>query len=150
MARRKPKEVVFYYICSTLLIVFLSFCCLFFRCERATLRCLLSLMGHRVQEKPLKDSHAPHRGRAPWKRAVEADFAAPLVAASQILSSKSPKLLLRFLNCDAGQCISQLLVCNGDQDCEDGLDERNCGRDDSHYSCDLHKTPPNSDFTGRG
>uniref|UniRef100_A0A3P9LPN6 Complement component C7 n=1 Tax=Oryzias latipes TaxID=8090 RepID=A0A3P9LPN6_ORYLA len=52
--------------------------------------------------------------------------------------------------CTSGQCISQLLVCNGDQDCEDGLDERNCGRDDSHYSCDLHKTPPNSDFTGRG
>uniref|UniRef100_A0A8C7YT26 Complement component C7 n=1 Tax=Oryzias sinensis TaxID=183150 RepID=A0A8C7YT26_9TELE len=52
--------------------------------------------------------------------------------------------------CTSGQCISQLLMCNGDQDCEDGLDERNCGRDDSHYSCDLHKTPPNSDFTGRG
>ncbi|KAM4528425.1 complement component C7 [Odontesthes bonariensis] len=52
--------------------------------------------------------------------------------------------------CTSGQCISQSLVCNGDQDCEDGLDERNCNIDDSQYSCDLAKTPPNSDFTGRG
>ncbi|XP_060917376.1 complement component 7b [Labrus mixtus] len=52
--------------------------------------------------------------------------------------------------CTAGQCISRSLVCNGDQDCEDGLDERNCDEDRSHYSCDIDKTPPNSDFTGRG
>lgn len=51
---------------------------------------------------------------------------------------------------DAGQCISQSLVCNGDQDCEDGLDEGSCDGDGSQYSCDLDKTPPNSDFTGRG
>uniref|UniRef100_A0A3P8TNR8 Complement component C7 n=1 Tax=Amphiprion percula TaxID=161767 RepID=A0A3P8TNR8_AMPPE len=52
--------------------------------------------------------------------------------------------------CSSGQCISQSLVCNGDQDCEDGLDERSCDRDNNQYSCDLDKTPPNSDFTGRG
>ncbi|XP_059214454.1 complement component 7b [Centropristis striata] len=52
--------------------------------------------------------------------------------------------------CTSGQCISRSLVCNGDQDCEDGLDERNCDPDGSNYSCDLDKTPPNSDFTGRG
>ncbi|XP_026195644.1 complement component C7 [Anabas testudineus] len=53
-------------------------------------------------------------------------------------------------HCTSGQCISRSLVCNGDQDCEDGLDERNCNSDNSQYSCDLDKTPPNSDFTGRG
>ncbi|XP_029920788.1 complement component C7 [Myripristis murdjan] len=52
--------------------------------------------------------------------------------------------------CTSGQCISRSLVCNGDQDCEDGLDERGCDLDSSHYSCDMDKTPPNSDFTGRG
>ncbi|KAI3361942.1 hypothetical protein L3Q82_012291, partial [Scortum barcoo] len=52
--------------------------------------------------------------------------------------------------CTSGQCISQSLVCNGDQDCEDGLDERGCNVDRSQYSCDIDKTPPNSDFTGRG
>ncbi|XP_056147148.1 complement component 7b [Lampris incognitus] len=52
--------------------------------------------------------------------------------------------------CTSGQCISQSLVCNGDQDCEDGLDERGCSQDSSHYVCDTDKTPPNSDVTGRG
>nr|AXB74599.1 complement component 7 [Planiliza haematocheilus] len=52
--------------------------------------------------------------------------------------------------CASGQCISQSLVCNGDQDCEDGLDERHCAQDSSQYICDNDKTPPNSDFTGRG
>ncbi|KAM3874392.1 complement component C7-like [Diretmus argenteus] len=52
--------------------------------------------------------------------------------------------------CTSGQCISQSLVCNGDQDCEDGQDERGCDPESSYYSCDLDKTPPNSDFTGRG
>ncbi|KAF7652717.1 hypothetical protein LDENG_00093410 [Lucifuga dentata] len=53
--------------------------------------------------------------------------------------------------CTSGQCISQSLVCNGDQDCEDGLDERGCdGHESSHYLCDMDKTPPNSDLTGRG
>ncbi|XP_051794585.1 complement component 7b [Acanthochromis polyacanthus] len=53
-------------------------------------------------------------------------------------------------HCTSGQCISQSLVCNGDQDCEDGLDERSCDQDNDQYSCDLDKKPPNSDFTGRG
>ncbi|XP_015249550.1 PREDICTED: complement component C7-like, partial [Cyprinodon variegatus] len=48
------------------------------------------------------------------------------------------------------QCISQSLVCNGDQDCEDGLDEQSCGQSSSQYLCDLVKTPPNSDLTGKG
>ncbi|KAM9841104.1 complement component C7-like [Aulostomus maculatus] len=52
--------------------------------------------------------------------------------------------------CMSGQCISQSLVCNGDQDCEDGLDERGCDEGSSQYVCDMDKTPPNSDFTGRG
>nr|XP_040053970.1 complement component 7b [Gasterosteus aculeatus aculeatus] len=52
--------------------------------------------------------------------------------------------------CTSGQCISRSLVCNGDQDCEDGLDERSCDQDGSKYTCDLDKTPPSSDVTGRG
>ncbi|KAM6985200.1 complement component 7b [Aplochiton taeniatus] len=52
--------------------------------------------------------------------------------------------------CSSGQCISQSLVCNGDQDCADGLDERACDVDSRHDVCDTDKTPPNSDFTGRG
>ncbi|XP_061589475.1 complement component 7b [Cololabis saira] len=52
--------------------------------------------------------------------------------------------------CTSGQCLSPSLVCNGDQDCEDGLDERNCDLDNRQYSCDLDKTPPNSEITGRG
>ncbi|XP_072311586.1 complement component 7b [Eucyclogobius newberryi] len=50
--------------------------------------------------------------------------------------------------CVSGQCISRGLLCNGDQDCEDGRDEAHC--DDPHYSCDSHKSPPHSDLTGRG
>ncbi|XP_034751456.1 complement component C7 [Etheostoma cragini] len=52
--------------------------------------------------------------------------------------------------CTSGQCISRSLVCNGDQDCEDGLDERSCDPDSSQDSCDINKPPPNSDITGRG
>ncbi|XP_008322854.1 complement component C7-like isoform X2 [Cynoglossus semilaevis] len=52
--------------------------------------------------------------------------------------------------CTTGQCISQSLVCNGDQDCEDGLDERNCAPEDRQNICDIDKTPPNSELTGRG
>ncbi|XP_077398784.1 complement component C7-like [Vanacampus margaritifer] len=56
----------------------------------------------------------------------------------------------RRFRCTSGQCISQSLVCNGDQDCEDGLDERGCNEDNSQFVCDFDKTPPNSDLTGRG
>lgn len=49
-----------------------------------------------------------------------------------------------------GQCISQSLVCNGDQDCEDGLDERGCDVNGRLEACDIDKTPPNSDLTGSG
>lgn len=65
---------------------------------------------------------------------------------------------IRFINnnnnicmCILGQCVSLSLVCNGDQDCEEGgTDERHCDADNSHYVCDLDKTPPNSDQTGKG
>ncbi|TWW66786.1 complement component 7b [Takifugu flavidus] len=52
--------------------------------------------------------------------------------------------------CTSGKCISRSLVCNGDQDCEDGLDERSCNLDGNQHSCDLDKTPPNSDLIGKG
>ncbi|KAL0965428.1 hypothetical protein UPYG_G00281170 [Umbra pygmaea] len=53
--------------------------------------------------------------------------------------------------CSSGQCVSRSLLCNGDQDCEDGgTDERRCDFDNSNYVCDLDKTPPNSDITGKG
>ncbi|XP_062867953.1 complement component 7b [Trichomycterus rosablanca] len=52
--------------------------------------------------------------------------------------------------CSSGQCLSPSLVCNGDQDCEeDGLDERQCSGS-STLVCNLDKTPPNSDLTGKG
>ncbi|XP_019739092.1 complement component C7 isoform X2 [Hippocampus comes] len=56
----------------------------------------------------------------------------------------------RRFRCTSGHCISQSLVCNGDQDCEDGLDERGCQADGSQFVCELDKTPPNSELTGRG
>lgn len=46
-----------------------------------------------------------------------------------------------------GQCINPSLVCNGDHDCEDGLDEQRCS---GTIVCDEQKPPPNSDLTGRG
>ncbi|KAM9820230.1 complement component C7-like [Neosynchiropus ocellatus] len=52
--------------------------------------------------------------------------------------------------CTSGRCISQSLTCNGDQDCDDGADERHCGINGDPYSCDIDKTPPNSELTGRG
>ncbi|KAI4879684.1 hypothetical protein NFI96_032018, partial [Prochilodus magdalenae] len=52
--------------------------------------------------------------------------------------------------CTSGQCISFSLACNGDQDCEeDGLDEQRCPQS-STAVCNTHKTPPNSDLTGKG
>ncbi|KAA0720003.1 Complement component C7 [Triplophysa tibetana] len=49
--------------------------------------------------------------------------------------------------CTSGQCISESLVCNGDHDCEDGLDEQRCS---GSTVCNEQKPPPNSDLTGRG
>uniref|UniRef100_A0A3B4CDP2 Complement component C7 n=1 Tax=Pygocentrus nattereri TaxID=42514 RepID=A0A3B4CDP2_PYGNA len=52
--------------------------------------------------------------------------------------------------CTSGQCISLSLACNGDQDCEeDGLDEQRCPQSSTSV-CNTHKTPPNSDLTGKG
>ncbi|KAH0627908.1 hypothetical protein JD844_008475 [Phrynosoma platyrhinos] len=55
--------------------------------------------------------------------------------------------------CFSGQCISQSLVCNGDQDCEeDGGDEDRC--DDVKAVCEnvkpSLKPPPNVELTGAG
>ncbi|XP_070759916.1 complement component C7 [Enoplosus armatus] len=52
--------------------------------------------------------------------------------------------------CLSGKCISQSLVCNGDQDCEeDGLDERACGAQ-KHDVCAHSTLPPNINLLGRG
>uniref|UniRef100_A0A3Q3VSR5 Complement component C7 n=1 Tax=Mola mola TaxID=94237 RepID=A0A3Q3VSR5_MOLML len=51
--------------------------------------------------------------------------------------------------CRSGKCISQSLVCNGDQDCEeDGLDEH-CPTQ-QHISCTKTTLPPNIEALGRG
>ncbi|XP_056628579.1 complement component C7 [Triplophysa dalaica] len=51
--------------------------------------------------------------------------------------------------CQSGKCISQSLVCNGDQDCEeDGLDEQQ--KCNSINVCDLEQPPPNVELTGQG
>lgn len=48
-----------------------------------------------------------------------------------------------------GQCLSRLLVCNGDHDCEeDSADEDRC--DESKTVCDIDKPPPNIELTGAG
>lgn len=52
--------------------------------------------------------------------------------------------------CTGGKCISAHLVCNGDQDCDDGSDERQCGHGSSTTVCDIDKPPPNADITGNG
>uniref|UniRef100_A0A672RX33 Complement component C7 n=1 Tax=Sinocyclocheilus grahami TaxID=75366 RepID=A0A672RX33_SINGR len=51
--------------------------------------------------------------------------------------------------CTSGQCINPSLVCNGDHDCEDGLDELRCSGSGT-VVCNEQKPPPNSDLTGRG
>uniref|UniRef100_A0A8C5GE23 Complement component C7 n=1 Tax=Gouania willdenowi TaxID=441366 RepID=A0A8C5GE23_GOUWI len=52
--------------------------------------------------------------------------------------------------CRSGQCISQSLVCNGDQDCEeDGLDESFCDAD-KHLVCEHSVPPPNIEKLGKG
>ncbi|XP_059193970.1 complement component C7 [Centropristis striata] len=52
--------------------------------------------------------------------------------------------------CRSGMCISQSLVCNGDQDCEeDGLDERTC-EVSKHIVCGHSNPPPNIDVIAKG
>uniref|UniRef100_A0A8C9U7R4 Complement component C7 n=1 Tax=Scleropages formosus TaxID=113540 RepID=A0A8C9U7R4_SCLFO len=53
--------------------------------------------------------------------------------------------------CSSGQCISQNLVCNGDQDCEeDGSDEQQCAESTIASVCDKQQIPPNTELTGKG
>ncbi|GLD54129.1 complement component C7-like protein, partial [Lates japonicus] len=52
--------------------------------------------------------------------------------------------------CRSGKCISQSLVCNGDQDCEeDGHDERACGIQ-KYIVCLNSAPPPNIELLGQG
>uniref|UniRef100_A0A8C2ZTB5 Complement component C7 n=1 Tax=Cyclopterus lumpus TaxID=8103 RepID=A0A8C2ZTB5_CYCLU len=52
--------------------------------------------------------------------------------------------------CRSGKCISQSLVCNGDQDCEeDGDDERGCDIE-KHIVCLKSVPPPNIELLGLG
>ncbi|KAM3610393.1 uncharacterized protein V6R79_003347 [Siganus canaliculatus] len=51
--------------------------------------------------------------------------------------------------CRSGKCISQSLVCNGDQDCEeDGLDEQCQGL--KYIVCTVSTLPPNVELLGQG
>ncbi|KAJ7993616.1 hypothetical protein DPEC_G00256480 [Dallia pectoralis] len=53
--------------------------------------------------------------------------------------------------CRSGKCISQSMVCNGDQDCEeDNLDEQSCDPDKRFPVCDNDKPPPNVEQLGLG
>lgn len=52
--------------------------------------------------------------------------------------------------CRSGKCVSQSLVCNGDQDCEeDGHDERVCGTE-KYIVCTKTTLPPNVEHLGLG
>lgn len=52
--------------------------------------------------------------------------------------------------CRSGKCVSQSLVCNGDQDCEeDGLDEHNCDISE-HIVCSNSVPPPSIEILGLG
>uniref|UniRef100_A0A7N6A733 Complement component C7 n=1 Tax=Anabas testudineus TaxID=64144 RepID=A0A7N6A733_ANATE len=52
--------------------------------------------------------------------------------------------------CRSGKCVSQSLVCNGDQDCEeDGLDENGCSSQ-IHDVCQNSVLPPNIELLGLG
>ncbi|XP_036434038.1 complement component C7 isoform X1 [Colossoma macropomum] len=50
--------------------------------------------------------------------------------------------------CQSGECISQVLVCNGDVDCEDNSDEQRC--ENRGQICNLQKPPPQIELTGLG
>lgn len=53
--------------------------------------------------------------------------------------------------CRSGQCISQSLVCNGDQDCEeDGSDEQGCDPLQRFVVCAKDTPPPNTELLGLG
>uniref|UniRef100_A0A8C7TGD9 Complement component C7 n=1 Tax=Oncorhynchus mykiss TaxID=8022 RepID=A0A8C7TGD9_ONCMY len=53
--------------------------------------------------------------------------------------------------CRSGKCISQSMVCNGDQDCEeDNQDELKCGPDKTFPVCNNDKPPPNVEQLGLG
>lgn len=52
--------------------------------------------------------------------------------------------------CRSGKCVSQSLVCNGDQDCEeDGQDERVCPIE-KYHTCPHSGLPPNVELLGLG
>ncbi|XP_035514577.1 complement component C7 [Morone saxatilis] len=52
--------------------------------------------------------------------------------------------------CRSGKCVSQSLVCNGDQDCEeDGLDELSCSIQ-KYIICTESAPPPNVELLGLG
>ncbi|KAM6964866.1 complement component C7 [Aplochiton taeniatus] len=53
--------------------------------------------------------------------------------------------------CRSGKCISESLVCNGDQDCEeDSDDERMCPQLQTFAVCDINIPPPNVELLGLG
>ncbi|CAK6950602.1 complement component C7 [Scomber scombrus] len=53
--------------------------------------------------------------------------------------------------CRSGKCVSQSLVCNGDQDCEeDGQDEQACDPLQKYIVCLNSAPPPNTELLGLG
>lgn len=53
--------------------------------------------------------------------------------------------------CRSGKCVSQSLVCNGDQDCEeDGDDEQVCNSLQKYFVCTDSALPPNIELLGLG
>ncbi|XP_053180956.1 complement component C7 [Scomber japonicus] len=53
--------------------------------------------------------------------------------------------------CRSGKCVSQSLVCNGDQDCEeDGQDEQGCDPLQKYIVCSHSAPPPNTELLGLG
>ncbi|KAM9857915.1 complement component C7 isoform 2-T2 [Aulostomus maculatus] len=52
--------------------------------------------------------------------------------------------------CRSGQCVSQSLVCNGDNDCEDGHDEHVCAPVGRYIVCPSSNFLPNIELLGLG